>query len=123
MTTQEIDKYLEALNDELDRTGAKGAFQHSRPESLRAGTSLFIGYSINRNEELWRYSSASTQKIIDDPKNWSIYLMDFVDDFRYYRDRRMIEEPFELDDERFDALLAATAEQLRSVHCPTTHRL
>ena len=38
--------------------------------------------------------------------------MDFVDDFRYYRDQRMIEEPFELDDERFDALLAATAEQL-----------
>src|SRR5262245_63240132 len=52
------------------------------------------------------------QKIKDDPKNWSVYLMDFVDDFRYYCDRRMIEEPFELDDERFDALLAATAEQL-----------
>jgi hypothetical protein len=38
--------------------------------------------------------------------------MDFVDDFRYYRDPKMIDEPFELDDERFDALLAATAEQL-----------
>ena len=52
------------------------------------------------------------QKIKNDPENWSVPLMDFVDDFRYYRDRRMIEEPFRLDDERFDALLAATAEQL-----------
>jgi hypothetical protein len=52
------------------------------------------------------------QNIKDDPKNWTVYLMDFVDDFRYHRDPRMIEEPFELDDERFDALLAATAEQL-----------
>ena len=53
------------------------------------------------------------QKIKDDPKNWSVHLMDFVDDFRYYRDPRIIEEPFELNDERFDALLAATAEQFR----------
>ena len=52
------------------------------------------------------------QQIAADPKNWFIYLMDFVDDFRRRRDRRMIEEPFEMDDERFDALLAATAEQL-----------
>jgi len=28
----------------------------------------------------------------------------------------MIEEPFELDDERFDALLSATAEQLCMVY-------
>jgi hypothetical protein len=40
--------------------------------------------------------------------NWSIYLMDFVDDFFYYRDQRMIEEPFELDDERLDPLLRIT---------------
>jgi hypothetical protein len=52
------------------------------------------------------------QKIKGDPEHWSVHLMDFVDDFRYYRDRRMIEEPFPLDDERLDALLAATAEQL-----------
>ncbi|MGH9938055.1 MAG: hypothetical protein ACREAM_17555 [Blastocatellia bacterium] len=52
------------------------------------------------------------QKIKDDPKNWSVHLMDFVDDFRYYRDPRMIEEPFELDDERFDALLASTADMI-----------
>ena len=42
-------------------------------------------------------------------KYYPAHLMDFVDDFRYYRYRRMIEEPFELDDERFDTLLAATA--------------
>ena len=53
------------------------------------------------------------QRIKADPQNRSIHLMDFVDDFRYCRDRRMFEEPFELDDERFDALPAATAEQLR----------
>jgi hypothetical protein len=52
------------------------------------------------------------QQIAADPKNWFVYLMDFVDDFRRRRDRQMIEEPFEMDDERFDALLAATAEQL-----------
>lgn len=52
------------------------------------------------------------QQIADDPKNWPVYLMDFVDDFRYYRDPRLIAEPFELSDERFDALLASTAEQL-----------
>jgi len=52
------------------------------------------------------------QEIASDPKNWFIYLMDFVDDFRRRRDAQMIEEPFGMDDERFDALLAATAEQL-----------
>ncbi len=38
--------------------------------------------------------------------------MDFVDDFRYYKDLRMMAEPFELTDERVDALLASTAEAL-----------
>jgi hypothetical protein len=52
------------------------------------------------------------ERIKGDPRNWRVYLMDFVDDFRHYRDLQMIEEPFDLDDERFDALLAATAEQL-----------
>ncbi|MEO6724156.1 MAG: hypothetical protein ABIU20_07830 [Blastocatellia bacterium] len=52
------------------------------------------------------------QQINDDPQHWAIHLMDFVDDFRCYRDPQMIAEPFELTDERMDALLAATAEQL-----------
>jgi hypothetical protein len=52
------------------------------------------------------------EQIGADPKNWRVYLMDFVDDFRYYKDPRMIAEPFELSDERTDALLASTAEAL-----------
>ena len=33
------------------------------------------------------------QRIEADPKHWSVYLMDFVDDFRYYRDPTEIAEP------------------------------
>ena len=52
------------------------------------------------------------QQITDDPQHWATHLMDFVDDFRYYRAAQMLVEPFALNDERIDALLAATAEQL-----------
>jgi hypothetical protein len=52
------------------------------------------------------------QQISDDLQHWATHLMDFVDDFRYYRAPQMLAEPFVLDDERMDALLAATAEQL-----------
>lgn len=38
--------------------------------------------------------------------------MDFVDDFRYYRDRAAIEEPIAMSGDRMDALLASTAEYL-----------
>ena len=38
--------------------------------------------------------------------------MDFVDDFRYYKDAEMIAESFELTDEKIDALLASTVEYL-----------
>lgn len=38
--------------------------------------------------------------------------MDFVDDFRYYRDPQAITEPFTLSGDRMDALLASTAESL-----------
>lgn len=54
------------------------------------------------------------QLIVDDPKNWLIHLMNFVDDFRYYKNSAAILEPFELTDERMDALLASTASQLCS---------
>ncbi len=47
-----------------------------------------------------------------DPKNWCIYLMDFVDDFRHYQDPRAVAEPFAPSDEKLDALLASTAESL-----------
>jgi len=47
-----------------------------------------------------------------DKKNWRIYLMDFVDDFRRKKDRKAIMEPFALSDERIDAMLAATTAYL-----------
>ena len=47
-----------------------------------------------------------------DPDNWALYLMNFVDDFRRNRDRRALEEPFEVIDDRTGALLASTAESL-----------
>jgi hypothetical protein len=47
-----------------------------------------------------------------DPRWWKIALMDFVDDFRYHRDPEAIAQPFELDDEEKDAVLAATIETL-----------
>lgn len=46
------------------------------------------------------------------PQHWRIWLMDFVDDFRYYKDRGMIDTPFALDDNKMDALLASTVESL-----------
>ena len=52
------------------------------------------------------------QQISEDPQHWRIHLMDFVDDFRHYREPQMIAEPFTMTDERMDALLAATTEQL-----------
>lgn len=52
------------------------------------------------------------QQIEADAAHWQIYLMDFVDEFRRRRDRQMIAEPFSGNDDKFDALLAATAEQL-----------
>lgn len=49
------------------------------------------------------------QRIEADPSNWAVALMDFVDDFRYYKDPSAITQPYELSSERYDALLAATA--------------
>jgi hypothetical protein len=46
-------------------------------------------------------------------KYYPAHLMDFVDDFRYHRDRRTVEEPFELDDERLYAPPVAAAEARR----------
>ena len=51
-------------------------------------------------------------RIESDRKHWSVSLMDFVDDFRYYKDIRAVQEPIVLTGDRMDALLAATAETL-----------
>lgn len=47
-----------------------------------------------------------------DPQNWAIFLMDFVDDFRYYKNPAALAEPLQPADSRIDALLASTAEYL-----------
>lgn len=41
-----------------------------------------------------------------------IPFMDFVDEFRQDKDLGIVQEPFDLDHERFDALLASTIEYL-----------
>lgn len=46
-----------------------------------------------------------------DPENWLIPFMDFVDDFRRYKDLSSI-QLLELTNERIDALLASTVEYL-----------
>ncbi len=52
------------------------------------------------------------EKIQAEPQHWRVWLMDFVDDFRYYKNAKMVSEPFESGDDRMDALLASTAESL-----------
>lgn len=52
------------------------------------------------------------EQISADPEHWRIYLMDFVDDFRYHKDKRSVAEPFTLAGDKMDALLASTAEAL-----------
>ena len=52
------------------------------------------------------------ENIKQDPQWWCIHLMNFVDDFRYYKDRLAVTEPFERSDEKMDAVLASTAESL-----------
>jgi len=52
------------------------------------------------------------EQILADPKWWLIHFMDFVDDFRYYKDLQAVAEPFALSDQKMDALLASMAESL-----------
>ena len=47
-----------------------------------------------------------------DPKNWLIPFMDFVDDFRRRKDKAAVRKAFPFDNERFDAILASTIEYL-----------
>lgn len=52
------------------------------------------------------------KQIEEEPQHWCVHLMDFVDDFRYYKDQRALVEPFALAGDKMDALLASTAEAL-----------
>jgi len=51
-------------------------------------------------------------KIRQTPTEWQIPFMDFVDDFRRYKDVSAIDTPYQMDDERIDALLASTIQYL-----------
>jgi hypothetical protein len=62
------------------------------------------------------------RQITIEPKNWAIYLMNFVDDFRYYKNPAAIAEPVPYTDPQMDPLLASTAEKLCDevrLECPT----
>ncbi|MBI1746848.1 MAG: hypothetical protein HYR55_09710 [Acidobacteria bacterium] len=52
------------------------------------------------------------RQIETDPSHWVVYLMDFVDDFRYHKNPAAVARPFKRADDRFDALLASVAEYL-----------
>ncbi len=52
------------------------------------------------------------QNIEADPENWVIHLMNFVDDFRFHKNVSAVAEPFDLSDEKMDALIASTATYL-----------
>jgi len=54
----------------------------------------------------------TSQAMTREPQHWCMHLMNFVDDFRYYRDLRAMVESFQLTDKKMDALLASTAESL-----------
>lgn len=58
-------------------------------------------------------SIKTTKELIEaDKKNWSLYLMSFVDDFRYYKNIESIKEEILISDEKLDALIASTIEYL-----------
>lgn len=52
------------------------------------------------------------QQMLADARWWKLYFYDFVDEFRRQKNFEMIAEPFELNDEKTDALLASTIEKL-----------
>lgn len=52
------------------------------------------------------------QLMATDPQHWLLHLMDFVDDFRYFKDPAAIAEPFELHEGKLNAMLASTSEYL-----------
>ena len=57
-------------------------------------------------------AAETKRKFDEDPRWWKIPLMDFVDDFRSYKNEQAISQPFELGDEDKDAVLAGVIETL-----------
>lgn len=58
------------------------------------------------------YCKGFKKNITKDPANWRVHLMDFVDDFRYYKVPSMISESYKLTDNKLDGLIASTIEYL-----------
>lgn len=52
------------------------------------------------------------EKMRTDVLWWKIHFFDFVDDFRFHKNLSQVSEPFIFDNNKFDALLASTAESL-----------
>lgn len=50
--------------------------------------------------------------VMQNPAQWRLPLMDFVDDFRQHRDLQALRVPFTAGDPALDALLASTAQSL-----------
>ncbi|MBP9699484.1 MAG: hypothetical protein KBD85_05645, partial [Elusimicrobia bacterium] len=50
--------------------------------------------------------------MMNNPAQWRIPLMDFVDDFRHEHNLLALQEPFSSCDPALEALLASTAESL-----------
>lgn len=57
-------------------------------------------------------AAQTKQRMIAEPRWWKIALMDLVDDLRYHKNPLAISEPFEINDEEKDAVLAGTIETL-----------
>src|SRR5271168_5285167 len=52
------------------------------------------------------------ERMLAMPDHWQVPFMDFVDDFRRTKDPSVLNEPFQLNHEHWDALLASTIEYL-----------
>jgi hypothetical protein len=57
-------------------------------------------------------AAETKERMIADPRWWKIAMMDFVDDFRYYKNAEAIAEPFELSDQEQDTVFAGVIETL-----------
>ncbi len=74
----------------------------------------WIKHDKRRNISEMITIKGTKKKIEQDKQHWLLHLMDFVDDFRYYKDSYAVEQPIECSDEKIDAMLASTNDYLCS---------
>jgi hypothetical protein len=60
----------------------------------------------------YRTIQETKRAMLENGENWRVPFMDFVDDFRRARGCGLIEQPLDLNNEKFDSLLASTIEYL-----------